>query len=441
MTLGAGVLGHFPVPLLAQSKNVSEKLNIGLVGVGGMMGEYHLAETSNENQIAFCDIDERILDPVCSKRPSAKRYVDWREMIDELGHKLDGIVITTPDHTHAAIACAAMRKGIHCYCEKPLAHDVWQIRQMQKQAAEKNLVTQMGTQVHASSNYRRAVEILRSGAIGKVQDVQVWVAVVWGGKPAPRGTVEIPAGLHWDLWLGPAAKRPYQPCYLSGSAESYDALRNDIDVPEACWLSGNWRSFWDFGSGGMGDMACHLIDLAFWGLELDYPRTIETISPFQPDSDFAGIDLTSRFLFETKDGPLSLTWYDGKMRPPMLKKYGLENKNYGILFIGETGALYVNYAEHFLLPKEKFINFEAPQEKIPESPGHHSEWLSAIRKGGKTSCNFDYSGKLSETVLLALASYRCGQKFEYDSTTASVSNCPEADQYLRQACRKGWDLE
>ena len=440
LAAGAGLRGIFPAPGIAATRNPSEKLNIGLVGVGGMMGDFHLAGTAGENQIALCDIDEQILDPVCAKIPDARRYVDWREMLDGVGDRLDGIVITTPDHTHAPIAVTAMKKGIHCYCEKPLAHDVWEIRQMQQAAAEKKLITQMGTQVHASSNYRRAVEILRSGAIGKVTDVQVWVAVVWGGKPATREQIETPAGLHWDLWLGPAPERPYQPCYLSGNKESYDALRKDIDVPAVCWKSGNWRSFWNFGSGGMGDMACHLIDLAFWGLELDYPKTIETTSPHRPDNDFAGRDLTCRYLFDTKDGPLTMTWYDGNARPPkaILEPLGLDQKNYGILFIGENGALYVNYSEFRLLPKEKFADKTPAVETIPDSPGHHAEWLAGIRSGTKTSCDFDYAGKLSETVLLALASYRRGKKFEYDAKTMSVRNDPDASKLLRQPCREGW---
>ncbi|MDO5582231.1 MAG: Gfo/Idh/MocA family oxidoreductase [Planctomycetia bacterium] len=440
-TAAAALLGSVPVPLLAASKNPSEKLNIGLAGVGGMMGEFHLDGTKNENQIALCDVDERILDPVCARLPNAKRFLDWREMIDQLGNKLDGIVITTPDHTHAPIACTAMNKGIHCYCEKPLAHDVWQIRQMQKAAKENHLITQMGTQVHASSNYRRAVEIIHSGILGKIKDVQAWVGVVWGGKPAPRNKVDIPKGLHWDLWLGPAPVRSYHPCYLDGNPESYDALRSDIDVPKTCWLSGNWRSFWDFGSGGMGDMACHLLDLAFWALDLDYPKTIETTSPIRPNSDFAGRDLTTHYLFDTKNGPLSMSWYDGNARPKILNQYGLDRRKYGILFIGDTGALYVNYTEHFLIPNSKSAKFQSPKEKIPESPGHHAEWLTGIRSGKKTSCDFDYAGKLSEAVLLALASYRSGKNFDYDPNTMSVVNCPEADSFLRQSCRKGWEWE
>lgn len=436
--VGTALIGRFPAPATARERAVSEKLQIAHIGVGGMMGDFHLDGTKGENRVALCDVDERILDPVCAKIPDAKRFVDWREMLSNLDGKIDGVVITTPDHTHAAIACAAMSRGIHCYCEKPLAHDVWQIRQMQKLAKEKNVVTQMGTQVHAGSNYRRAVEILRSGAIGKISDVQVWVGVIWGGKPAPSGSAPIPPGLHWDLWLGPAPARPYQPCYLSGNPESYDALRGDIEVPDLCWLSGNWRSFWDFGSGGMGDMACHLIDLAYWALELDLPKSVETTSPHKPDADFAGRDLQSRFLFQTKDGPLSLTWYDGNARPADLARYGLEKKNYGILFIGESGALYVNYTEHFLLPEETFADFTPPKEEIPASPGHHAQWLAAIRASGKADCDFEYSGKLSEAVLLALASYRCGQKFDYDAQTMTVRNLPDANKYLRQSCRAEW---
>lgn len=439
LTLGASVVS---VPAFCQTRNPSEKLNVAHVGVGGMVGDFHLQGSATENKLGLCDIDDDILNKASAAWPTAKRYADWRVMLDELGDQLDGVIITAPDHVHACAATAFMDRGIHCYCEKPLAHDIWQIRQMQKKAKEKNLITQMGTQVHASSNYRRAVELVQSGAIGKVSDVQVWCGVVWGGQPATKLNVLPPKSVHWDLWIGPAPMRSYQPCYLSGNRDAYRRLECDIDVPKTCYLSGNWRCWWDFGAGGIGDMGCHLIDLPFWALGLTYPKTIESSSPQAVDADHCPKDLVCKYTFTQSDGsPLTLTWSDGDLRPEILKKWGIPEKSYGILFVGAEGALYVNYAEHFLLPRDKFADFKTPEATIPDSPGHHAEWFNAIRSGKRTTCDFDYSGKVSETILLGTFAYRAGKKLEYDAETMTAANCPEADRYFKQPYRNGWGLK
>lgn len=183
--LGLGIAGTFPVPGYSKIKGVNGKLNIAQVGVSGMQGDFHLNGTSTENRFALCDVDTALLDPVCEANPNAKRFIDWRDMLDEVGDQIDAIVVSTPDHAHAPVSCAAMRRGIHCYCEKPLAHTVSEIRTMQKLAKEKNLVTQMGTQIHAGSNYRRVVEQIRAGVIGDISEIHVWVPTVWGGVPLP----------------------------------------------------------------------------------------------------------------------------------------------------------------------------------------------------------------------------------------------------------------
>lgn len=413
----AAAASVFPVPAFSQQRSPSAKLNIAHVGVGGMQGAFHLGGTASENRVALCDVESAILAPVAEKIPDAKLFADWREMLDTMGDKIDAVVITTPDHTHAVTAMAAMKRGMHCYCEKPLAHDVWQIRQMQKLAREKNLKTQMGTQIHAGDNYRRVVEKIQGGAIGEVTDVHVRVGVVWGGKPATAEAIECPASLNWDLWIGPAPMRDFQPCYLGG----------------------NWRSFWDFGNGGMGDMACHWIDLPFWALGLEYPKTIEATCANPADKDFAARDLTVRYEFEHGGKILPLTWYDGAADSPIFAEHGCPAGSV-TLFVGTEGALWSTYAEHGLTPAENFADYAAPAESIPKSLGHHAEWIDAIKNDRPTTCNFDYSGRLAETVLLGPTAYRCGQKLEYDAAAMKASNCLEADAILRQPYREGWTL-
>ena len=411
----------FPTPSIARELNANSKLNLAHIGLGGMQGDFHRNSCAEENRIAICDVDENYLEQYGAQIPDAKRYVDFREMIDELGDQIDAVVITTPDHTHAIAAITAMKKGIAAYVEKPLAHDVYQIRQMQKLAREKGLATQMGTQIHALDNYRRVVELVRAGVIGKIERVDVWCGVVWGGSPRTNDDVKVPEKLHWDLWLGPAPERPFQPCYLGG----------------------NWRSFWDFGNGGMGDMGCHFMDLVFWALDLQYPISIDAFAPTKADDDFAARDLHVEYVFPGVKGTtnlLEVSWSDGVARPGSLDKYGIDKPN-GVLFIGSEGAIYSNYSEHAIFPTEKFAKLERPAQTIPASIGHHKEWLQAIKTGKKdTTCNFDYSGRVAETILLGPVAYRCGKKLEYDAKTMTITNCPEAAKLLKQDVRKGWEV-
>ena len=421
VTLGLGLTGTFPVPGYSKIKGVNGKLNIAQVGVSGMQGNFHLSETASEHRFALCDVDTALLDPVCEANPDAKRFIDWRDMLDEVGDQIDAIIVSTPDHTHAPVSCAAMRRGIHCYCEKPLAHTVSEVRTMQKLAKERNLVTQMGTQIHAGSNYRRVVEQIRAGVIGQISEIHVWVSTVWGGSPATNDNIAPPTTLNWDLWIGGAPMRKYQPCYFGG----------------------NWRSFWDFGNGAMGDMACHFMDLPFWALGLTYPQTIEPSHLAAADPDFAPKDLSVRYTFKQKNGyPLTLTWYDGARRPPILPALNLSDKNSGVLFLGTEGAIWSNYFSHMILPpgKEPIESVDT----IPESIGHHAEWIEAIKRGDSTeatTCNFEYSGRLAETVLLGPLSYRCNERLEYDSEKMEATNCPRATQYLNAVYREGWGLD
>ncbi len=428
-SLGLGVGTLVPTwssPSLAESKNPSSKLNIAHVGIAHQ-GAYSVQGCATENQIALCDVDESYLEAAKRDRPSAKLYTNFRDMLDELGDKLDAIVVATPDHTHAAIAIAGMKMGLHCYCEKPLAHDLYQIRQMRKVALEKNLCTQMGTQIHANDNYRRVVELIQSGAIGRVNDVKIWCQNRYVGVAKPATEKECPANLNWDAWLGPAKERKYDSRLVPGS----------------------WRFYWEFGNGAMGDMGCHYMDLPYWALQLDKtsPISVETTAPRPADPEICGYDLTSRYVFPSLDGgaPLTLSWQDGHARPEELVKYGVQNFGAGVLFFGTEGVLFANYDVHKLFPEEKYADFKAPAQTIPASLGHHAEWIDAIKRGlgaseNSTTCRFEYSGKIAETVLLGCFAYRCGKKLEYDAETMTATNCPEASQYFKQYSRPGWEV-
>ena len=418
---GLGLASCFPCPGYSRELNINSKLNLAHVGLGGMQGDFHRSSCASENRVAICDVDAANLEKYGPDMPDAKRFVDFREMYAEMGDQIDAVVVTTPDHTHAIAAVEAMKLGIAPYVEKPLAHDVYQIRTMQKYAKEKNLASQMGTQIHAGDNYRRVVELVRAGAVGTISRIDVWCGVVWGGSPRTNDDVKVPESLNWDLWLGPAHERPYQPCYFGG----------------------NWRSFWEFGNGGMGDMGCHFMDLPFWALDLQYPKTIEAFAPKPADEDFAARDLHVEYVFPGVKGTtdeLAGSWSDGDAKPESLKEYGVEEGN-GVLFIGTEGALFSNYSTHRLIPKDKFESYKAPEPSIPKSVGHHKEWLDAIKEGKTdTTCSFAYSGRVAETILLGPVAYRCGQKLEYDAEKMAVTNCDKAAKFLKQEVREGWDV-
>ena len=427
--VGAGfyALNGFPSPAIAQDRAPSSKLNIAHVGVA-RQGAFSVNGCAGENQIALVDADSRNLDALRQRYPNAQMFSDYREMLEKVADKLDAIVVATPDHTHAPIAIAGMKLGLHCYCEKPLGHDLYQIRKMREIAREKNLVTQMGTQIHAGDNYRRVVELIRAGAIGEVTDVKIWCSNRYIGVPKPKTPTPCPPEINWDVWLGPAAEREYDPRLIPGT----------------------WRQYWDFGNGAMGDMGCHYLDLPYWALGLDRysPISVETTSPNPLDAEICGYDLTARYVFPAINGsknPLTLSWQDGEARPECLKELNLEKYGAGVLFFGSDGILFSTYYEHALLPEKKFEGFKRPEQSIPKSLGHHAEWIDAIKQGkgceeGSTTCRFEYSGKIAETVLLGCFAFRCSQKLEYDAEKMVATNCPKASEYFKQYCRKGWEV-
>lgn len=411
----------FPTILRARTVGeipANEKINIAVVGPANR-GAANLAGVASQNIIGICDVDSRYLKKAGEQFSSAKLYADFRIMFQELESQLDAVVVSTADHTHAPASAMAMRMGKHCYCEKPLAHTVKECRVLAEIAQEKKLVTQMGTQIHATDNYRRVVEAIQAGSIGKVTDVHAWCGKGWGGTGTrPTSAQKIPEYFNWDLWLGPAPERPYNACYAPA----------------------NWRRWWDFGNGTLGDMACHLMDLPFWALGLRSPSTVEAEGPQPVNPEMCPAGLKVKYLFPSQSGNINLTWYDGNIKPAVLSEHGLPNWMMGVLFIGTNGMLMANYNTLQLYPQEKFSDYKAPEHSIPKSPGHYVEWFNGMRNGTPTLCNFDYSGHLSETVLLGCVAYRSGVKLEWDSETLQVKNSPEAQKLIHKEYRKGWDL-
>lgn len=404
----------------ARTYQANDKLNIAVVGVAGRGGD-NLNGVQGQNIVALCDIDDNNLAAAAKRFPAAKTYDDFRLMLEQNG--IDAVVVSTPDHTHAPIAIAALKAGHHVYCEKPLAHSVYEVRAISDTAKKHKRVTQMGTQIHAESNYRRVVELLQSGAIGKVRESHVWADRVWSGNGKAPETPPVPPNIHWDLWLGPAAERPYSPAY----------------VPF------NWRGWWAFGGGTLADMACHHMDLSHWAFHLRQPASISADGPaVDPETTPAWLIVKYDYPGRSEDGkqldPFTLTWYNGGKRPPQFAEGKLPQWGDGSLFIGDKGMLLADYGRYMLLPEAEFKDFTPPPHTIPDSIGHHAEWILACKTGGPTTCNFDYSGALAETVLLGNVAYRTGQKIEWDPKSLKATNYAEADSYLRPHYRKGWKL-
>lgn len=401
----------------ARAASPNEKLDIGVIGVANR-GADNLRGVSSQNVVALCDVDDNYLTAAARNYPSARTYHDFRKLLEQKG--LDAVVISTPDHTHAPAAILALQAGLHVYCEKPLTHTVYEARVVAELTKKHRRVTQLGTQIHAGSNYRRVVELVKSGAIGKVAEVHVWVGGGYSGGNRPADMPPVPPSLHWDLWLGPAPERPYHPAY----------------VPF------HWRGWWDFGNGTLGDMACHHMDLPYWALELRHPLTIEAEGPpVHPESCPPWLIVRYQYPARGEQPPVSLTWYNGDKRPPYFAEGKLPpDWSAGTLFVGEKGMLLADYDRYMLLPKEQFAGFESPKPFIPESIGHYNEWIEACKTGGTTTCNFDYSGALTEAVLLGNVAYRTGQKLEWDAQNLKATNCPEADRFLRREWRKGWGM-
>jgi len=411
--------------VMGQGTSPNEKLNIGIAGVAGRGGG-NMGSVASENIVALCDVDDNKLAGAAARFPNATTYNDWRKMLDQ--KDLDAVVCSTTEHTHALVCAWALRRGLHVYCEKPIAHtpeEAQVVRQEYLKVKDK-VATQQGTQIHAGNNFRRVVELIRAGAIGTVREVHNWCnRVPLGPRHRPPETPPVPPHLHWDLWLGPAPERPYHPTYFAGGC---------------LW----WDKWWDFGNGTIGGMGPHITDLGCWALDLDIATTVEADS--DPKGGYPEVYpewLTVRWEYPAKGDrpPVTVYWYDGGKKPESPPDVNLEEWGLlGMLFIGDKGQLLSDYGRHMLLPKKQYEGFQPPEQSIPPSIGHHKEWIEGCKTGAPTPCNFDYGGKMTENLMAGIVSCRVKQKLEWDSANLRATNCPEADRFIRKQYREGWTL-
>ncbi len=406
-----------------QSNSPNEKLNLAAIGVANK-GKHNIDMMRDQNWVAFCDVDENFLNKSGEEFPSAAKFRDYRTMFDKLAGRFDGVVISTADHTHAPATSIALDLGKHVYCEKPLTHTVAEARTVARLTAEKKVATQMGIQIHAEDNYRRVVELIRGGAVGTVTKVYTWCNKGWSNGRFPGGVHVQPTALDWDLWLGPAANRPYYPNVHPG----------------------DWRRFWEFGSGTFGDMACHVMDLPFWALELRSPTRVRCEGPDR-HPDGAPAWCRAMYEFPAKDGgKIDFHWADGGENFDFVKESKdadgkpLSEWGLGILFVGDKGMLAADYGRRQLLPAENFKDFKAPEPSIPNSIGHWNEWLAACKTGSPTSCNFDYAGRLTEAVLLGIVAYRSAADIEWDGENLKAKNNDRANGLLTKDYRRGFEV-
>jgi len=401
----------------------NEKLNIAMIGAGGR-GRGNLDSVLSENIVALCDVDERLAHSARQACPNARFYIDFRKMLEQMRNQIDAVVVSTPDHTHAVAAAMAMRMGKHVYCEKPLTRTIWEARMLRDLARRYKVATQMGNQGTASNELRQGVEVIQSGVLGKVTEIHVWSnRPVWPqGIPRPKEEAIIPDGLDWELWLGPAPKRPYHDAYHPF----------------------NWRGWTDFGTGAIGDMACHTMNLAFWALNLRDPVSIEAETSGFNGETFPKWSMV-RYQFPQRGDlpPCKMVWYDGGQKPPAELLQGEPMADSGLLLIGSEGTFYSpgDYGTGYvLLPRQKFANYQPPDPTIPRSPGHHQEWINACKGGPPAMSNFDYASALTETALLGNLAIITGERINWDARRMRAVNSPKADKLVRPAYRKGWTL-
>lgn len=429
----------------------SDKVNIGIVGVGGR-GRRNVSALMNLEDVqitAIADpaeywdlanfyyrskagrgpVREMIETHFADQTPNYKvsEYLDFREMLEK-ETSMDAMLCATPDHTHAYVSLAAMRANKHVYCEKPLTHNIWEARMVKKTASESRLATQMGNQLHSSQNIRQTVEYLRAGAIGKVSEVYAWVpATRWtvSLKGVPTSTSPIPKGLDWDLWQGPRKARPFHETY----------------APVA------WRDYWDYGCGAMGDFGCHDLDAAIWGLKLGLPETIEMHPAGYNDKDIAPYGEIGYFQFPAseKHPPVKITWYSGGLKPqhPSLIPDSIELPSRGSLYIGEKGMLLYSGGRSTpqLFPESLEESFKLPAPTLASSNGHHRDWIDAIKGGAAASSHFEYGAHLTEITLLGVLSLRLGgKKIYWDAENMKAKGLPEADELIEEPVRKGWEM-
>jgi hypothetical protein len=422
-------------PTYVRGRDLNSKIDVAIVGCGGRGGGNMNEVAKTEYITALCDVNGKNLAAAAAKHKDARTFTDFRKMFDN-PKGFDAVVVSTCEHTHVYPILAALKLGKHVYCEKPLTHNIYEARLVREEAAKAKVTTQMGIQMHATDNYRRVVEIIQAGIIGPVKEVHVWVSRAWGLQSEekakkykdivyvtdrPEKADPIPDGLDWELWLGPAADWPFNNVYFPGP---------------------KWYRWWDFGSGTMSDLGSHRNDLPFWALKLQAPLTIEAHSETRPHPELAPASMSATYTYAARGDmpPVTLTWYQGEMKPKIWTDGGIPKQADGQLFIGEKGMLLADYMKYTLLPAKDFEGIKLPERTLPRPTSHHAEWLEAIKAGKQASADFEYSGWLTEANHLGNVAYRVGKKLEWDPVKMKATNAPEADQYIKRKYRKGWEL-
>lgn len=438
-TAGAATFTFVPGHVLGRNggRPANEKLNIAAIGSGGM-GAGNINACSSENIVALCDVDDARAAGTFRKFPDARRYKDFRVMLDKEDKNINAVIVATPDHTHAVAAMACIKRGKHVYVQKPLAHSIYEVRMLTEAARKYKVQTQMGNQGHSSNEIRLLCEWIQDGAIGPVREVYAWSDRPVGGHPwsdfpvmaRPKETPPIPKTLDWDLWLGPVKHRPYHPIY--------------------CPLS--WRGWWDFGTGALGDMGCHILDPAFWALHLGAPSRVEAATThYQPEIASETYPRASmvRYEFPARGDmpPVKLTWFDGRLMPPRPKDLepGRNLGTNGALLMGDKGT--IMHGSHGaggvrIIPETKMRAYDRPPQTLPRvKGGHEQDWVRACKDGKPASSNFEYGGALTEMVLLGVLAMRLkNTPLEWDSANLKVTNCDEAAKYVKPPFREGWTL-
>jgi predicted dehydrogenase len=418
-------------------KGPNEKLNIAAIGAAGQAAS-DITGVSSENIVALCDVDWRHAAGTFKKYPNAKRYKDFRKMLDEM-KEIDAVTVAIPDHMHAFASMHAIKLGKHVYCEKPLTHSVWEARVLAQAAREAGVATQMGNQGQASEGRRQLSETIWDGAIGAVREVHIWTdrpsnglfSEYWPqGVTRPTDTPPVPDTMDWDMWIGPAPMRPYHPAYAPFK----------------------WRGWWDFGTGALGDIGCHTFDPIFRALKLGHPISVEASSTRVNEETYPLSSMvTYHFPARGEMPPVKLTWYDGGVRPPRPAELedGVPMPTTGSLLIGDKGKMLSTAKGRWdLIPESRQEQYGKPPKKLERSPGHHREWIEAC-KGAKEKpgSNFDFAGPLTEVVLLGNVALRlklrgelAKHKLLWDAEKLAFTNMPEANQFLRREYREGWKL-
>lgn len=432
---GAGLLAS---PGILRAAEANSKLNVAFIGVGGrgLANLNTMTSDKDVNVVAVCDVNKQNLERAAARFPQAQSFVDFRTLYDET-KDFDAVVVSVAEHTHAYATLPALKRKKPVYCEKPLTYNIHEARVIADAAREANVPTQMGTQIHGMPNYRRVTELIQSGVIGPVTEVHVWVSRAWGRQSAdaakaardivhvterPTETVKPPAYLDWDLWLGPAPARPFHPVYFPGP---------------------KWYRWWDFGNGTMSDLGSHWVDLPWWAMKLDAPKTVEAFGP-PAHPEIAPASMTVRYEYgpRGKQPACSLMWYQGVDKPEIWKNKGIPQWGNGVLFIGKDGMLLSDYGKYLLLPEDKFKDVKLPESFIPPSPGQHQQWLNACKTGSPTDSPFaTYAGPLTEANHLGNVAYRAGEKVEWDTKNMRVTNTRAADAFVKREPREGWVLE